>query len=142
MCKNDTKALIEKCKDFEPQVLLAVARGGLTLSHLMASALNIRDLFVVNSLFYDENKQLEAPNIFNIPDLSKLSKAKKVLIIDDIIDSGTTINEILKILQERFPQIEFKVATIFYKKTAIIKPDFFVRYTDIWVDFFWDVDIK
>lgn len=138
MCKNDAQLLVNICRDFNPKAILAVARGGLTLSHLIASALNIRDLFVINSLFYDNDKQLSTPNIFNIPNLSSI---KKVLIIDDIVDSGITINEILKILKEKYPKIEFKIATIFYKKTAIIKPDFFVRYTENWIDFFWEVDL-
>ena len=39
---------------------------------------------------------------------------KKVLIIDDIIDSGETMQEILIILNDKYPNIEFKIATLFY----------------------------
>lgn len=137
--KQDTQELVNKCRNFEPQILLAVARGGLTLSHLMAQALNIRDLYTLNSVHYDGEKKLDTFNIFNIPDLSW---ANRVLIIDDIVDSGETMKEILFILKEKFPNIEFKIATLFYKNTALIKPDFSVREANEWIDFFWEVDIK
>ena len=47
-----------------------------------------------------------------------------------------------KILKEKFPNTEFKLATLFYKKTALIKPDFYIKQTDIWIEFFWEVDIQ
>ena len=137
--KNDTQILVDKCRDFEPEILLAIARGGVTLSHLMAQALDIRNLFTLNSIHYEKEEKLDTFNIFNIPDLTN---AKKVLIIDDIIDSGETMKEILSILNEKFPKIEFKIATLFYKSTALIKPDFCVREANEWIDFFWEVDIK
>ena len=137
--KNDTQILVDKCKSFHPDILLAVARGGLTLSHLMAQALNIRDLYTLNSIHYDEQTKLDTFNIFNIPNISH---AKKVLIIDDIIDSGETMVEVLKILKEKFPNIEFKIATLFYKSSAIIKPDFTIREANEWIEFFWEVDVK
>ncbi len=137
--KNDTQILVDKCKIFEPDILLAVARGGLTLSHLMAQALDIRNLFTLNSIHYEGEQKLDTFNIFNIPDLSN---AKKVLIIDDIVDSGETMQQILIILNNKYPNIEFKIATLFYKSTALIKPDFSVREANEWIDFFWEVDIK
>ncbi len=136
---NDTQILVDKCRDFKPEILLAVARGGLTLSHLMAQAMNIRNLYALNSIHYDGEKKLDSFNIFNIPDLSC---SNKVLIIDDIIDSGETMKEILSILKEKFPNIEFKIASLFYKTTALIKPDFSVREANEWIDFFWEVDVK
>jgi xanthine phosphoribosyltransferase len=137
--KNDTQILVNKCRNFEPEILLAVARGGLTLSHLMAQAMNIKNLYSLNSIHYDGEVKLDTFNIFNIPDISH---AKKVLIIDDIVDSGETMREIFKILKERFPNIEFKLATLFYKNTAVIKPDFSVREANTWIEFFWEVDVK
>lgn len=137
--KKDTQELVNKCRIFKPEILLAVARGGLTLSHLMSQALNIRDLYTLNSIHYEGEKKLDTFNIFNIPDLSW---ANRVLIVDDIIDSGETMKEILSILKEKFPNIEFKIASLFYKTTALIKPDFSVREANEWIDFFWEVDVK
>ena len=137
--KNDTQILVDKCRDFEPEILLAVARGGLTLSHLMAQALNMRNLFTLNSIHYEGELKLDTFNIFNIPDVSH---AKRVLIVDDIVDSGETMREILKVLNNKFPNVEFNLATFFYKNTAVIKPDYSVREANEWIDFFWEIDVK
>ena len=134
----DTKILIEKSKSFQPDVILAVARGGLTLSHFMAQAMNIRNLFSLNSIHYNDETKLDTFEIFNIPDLSN---TKRVLIVDDIVDSGETMVEILKILNKKFPNTKFKIATLFYKKSALIQPDFSVKEANCWIDFFWEADI-
>jgi len=136
--KEDTQKLVNSCRAYEPDVLLAVARGGLTLSHLMAQAMDMRNLYALNSIHYEGDLKLDTFNIFNIPDISH---AKRVLIIDDIVDSGETMREIIKILKEKFPNVDFKLATIFYKKTAVIQPDYTVREATQWIDFFWEVDV-
>lgn len=137
--KEDTKELVKKSKDYEPDVLLAIARGGLTLAHLMSEAMNMRNLYTLNSIHYEGELKLDTFNIFNIPDISH---AKKVLIIDDIVDSGETMEEILKILKEKFPYVEFRLATLFYKKTAVLQPDYSVREATQWINFFWEEDLK
>ena len=137
--RDDTKKLVESCKDYEADVLLAIARGGLTLGHFMSEALNMRNLYSLNSIHYEGELKLDTFNIFNIPDISH---AKKVLIVDDIVDSGETMQEILRILKEKFPNVEFKLATLFYKKTAVLQPDYTVREATQWIDFFWEADLK
>lgn len=135
---KDTQILVDKCRDYEPDVLLAIARGGMTLSHLMAQALDMRNLYALNSIHYEGTLKLDTFNVFNIPDMSK---AKRVLIIDDIVDSGETMEEIFKILKDKFPKTQFKLATIFYKKTAVLQPDYAVKEAKGWIDFFWEIDV-
>lgn len=137
--RKDTQKLVDKCRPYEPEILLAVARGGLTLSHLMAQALDMRNLYTLNSIHYEGELKLDTFNIFSIPDVSH---AKRVLVVDDIVDSGETMEEILKLLNKKFPEVEFKLATLFYKKTALLQPDFTVREANEWIDFFWEVDVK
>ncbi len=134
---QDAKELSKQLKKYQPDTLLAVARGGLTLGHFIAQALNSRRLFSLNSIHYEKDKVLDNIEIFNIPNLGD---AKKVVVIDDIVDSGVTLNEILKKLEQLYPKCEFKLATIFYKPTAIIKADFKVKEAKEWIDFFWEID--
>jgi xanthine phosphoribosyltransferase len=37
---------------------------------------------------------------------------------------------------------EFKLASLFYKKTALVQPDFTVKEAPHWIDFFWEADLK
>jgi len=104
----------------------------------MAQGMDTRRLFALNSIHYDKTRKLETLEVFNIPDLKN---AKKVLIVDDIIDSGETLREVLRLLKEKYPQAEFKLATIFYKPTAVIEADFAIKKAHEWIDFFWEVDL-
>ena len=134
---TDTKHLVELSKDFEADTLLAIARGGLTLGHAFAMATDNRQLFAINSILYEKDQKGVSCEIFNMPELKE---AKKVLILDDIVDSGQTIKEVLAHLKRCFPQVEFKIASLFYKPTAVVQPDFTVHEAKDWIEFYWEKD--
>ena len=135
----DAKRMAKQIKDeFDPEVILAVARGGLTLGHSLAVALNNRNLFTLNSIHYEDTNKLDTINIFNVPDLSKYTK---ILLVDDIIDSGESMVEIKRELLKRYPNLEIKIATVFYKEKALLLPEFKVKEAHDWVEFFWDIHI-
>ena len=136
--KIDVNMLAKELKVYEPDVILAVARGGMTLGHFLAEALEMRDLYSINSIHYEETRKLDTIDIFNMPDLSK---ATKVVIVDDIIDSGETIIELKKVLLEKYPNLDLKVAAIYYKEKALLRPDFAAREATEWIEFFWDFQI-
>ena len=136
---KDCKILLPQLKAYSPDALVAIARGGLAFGHLLASGLNTNNLFTINSIHYDDTKKLNTFKISNIPNLDDF---KKVVLVDDIIDSGETIQEILNILIHKYPKCEFKVVSLFYKKTAIIQPNFSINETKNWIEFFWEVDLK
>lgn len=138
-CIEDCKILLPQIKSYNPDALVSVARGGLVIGHLLSEALNTRDIYTINSIHYDDDKKLNTFDIFNVPDLTNF---RKVVLIDDIIDSGETMVEIKKILTQKYPECEFKIATIFYKTTALIKADFTVQEAKNWIEFFWEVDLK
>ena len=132
---DDVSSLVNHTKSYNPDIILAVARGGVTLGHFMANRMDIRALFTLNSIHYDDTKKLETIDIFNIPDLGE---AKRVLVVDDIVDSGESMMAILKVLKEKFPKNEFKTAVLFYKKEAVFTPDFKCHEAKEWIKFFWD----
>lgn len=134
---KDVKKLVKLSSEYKADTLIAIARGGLTLGHAYASATDNRQLMTINSILYEGDQKGKVCEIFNVPDLGK---SKKVLILDDIVDSGQTVKEVLNYLQNHFPDVEFKVASIYYKKTAVIQPDFALYETDEWIEFFWDKD--
>jgi xanthine phosphoribosyltransferase len=77
--------------------------------------------------------------VFNIPELKE---AQNVLIVDDIVDSGDTLIEVLRVLHESYPAVNFKTASLFYKKSAKIVPNWYVQEADRWIEFFWTVDLN
>ncbi|WP_103610970.1 phosphoribosyltransferase [Campylobacter concisus] len=135
----DVKKMAKQIKDeFDPEVILAVARGGLTLGHSLAVALENRNLFTLNSIHYEDTNKLDTIQIFNVPDLSRYTK---ILLVDDIIDSGESMVEIKRELLKRYPNLDIKIATVFYKEKALLLPEFKVKEAHDWVEFFWDIHI-
>jgi xanthine phosphoribosyltransferase len=133
--QKDIDILSSAIKKYNPDCLVAIARGGLTLSHFLGEKLNMRSVYTINSIHYDGEKKLDTFEIKNIPDLNN---HKKIVLVDDISDSGETLKEIIDILKIEYPKIEIKVATVFYKPTSLVIPDFKVRIADKWIVFFWE----
>ena len=136
--RNDLKILTGKI-DKEFDAILCIARGGMTMAHLLGEHYDMREVYSVNTVGYEDTQKNESVEVFNIPDLKS---AKTVLIVDDIVDSGDTLIEVLNVLEERYTEITFLTASLFYKKSAKIAPDWYVKKAESWIDFFWTVDLK
>jgi len=134
---EDVKELVRMTQEYNPDTIIGIARGGWTLAHAYASATDNRQLMSINSILYEGDQRGKKCDIFNVPELEK---SKKVIILDDIVDSGQTVKEVLNYLKNHFPKVEFKIASIYYKKTAVIQPDFALYETDEWIEFFWEKD--
>jgi xanthine phosphoribosyltransferase len=132
----DVKELTKKI-DWKFDTIVGVARGGLTLSHILGEYYNIRDVYSINTIGYDDDSKLDSITIFNIPNLQD---STNVLIVDDIVDSGDTLKLVLDTLSIKYPKCTFKSVSIFYKKTAILKPNWYLKDAKEWIDFFWSVD--
>jgi len=131
--RNDTCKLIQEVKTFEPQAIVAIARGGLSLSHCMAEGLNIRDLQSIRTELYDATCKREELSLFGACHLEEVQRA---LVVDDIADSGETLAFTMKYLQKNFPDVLFQSATLFYKKLSVYKPNFWINEADAWIEFF------
>ena len=136
---TDTKLLIQKVKDFNPDAIVGIARGGLTLSHAVAEGLNIREVQTLRTELYDEDKKRSCLKIHNTVTLRDI---KRVLVLDDISDSGDTLKAVMNALECANPEMEFKSATLFYKKTSCCEPHFWINEATEWIDFFWERDFK
>ncbi|MCD6433562.1 MAG: phosphoribosyltransferase, partial [Sulfurimonas sp.] len=123
--------------EFNPQAIIGIARGGLTLAHAMAEGLEIREVQTLRTELYDKACKRDTLSIFGE---CNFSKVKKVLVVDDIADSGETLKVIMQHLASEHPSVNFKSATLFYKKTSVYKPHYWINEADDWIDFFWERD--
>ena len=137
--KTDTNKLIQRCKTTNFDAIIAIARGGLTLSHAVAEGLNIRDVQSIRTELYDSTCKRDELSIFG---KCEFKKAKNVLVLDDIADSGDTLKAVMHNLKNDFKDINFISATLFYKKTSIYEPDIWINEAKEWIDFFWERDFK
>jgi xanthine phosphoribosyltransferase len=137
--RKDTLLLKQKVQEFEADAIIAVARGGLTLAHAMGEGLNIRNVQSLRTELYDKDKKRE--NI-TIEYGCNLEGLKKILVVDDISDSGDTLKAVMQELQNRHKDIEFVTATLFYKKTSVYEPEYWINEANEWISFFWEDDFK
>ncbi len=131
---EDLDLFVQRLGDYRPDIILAVARGGVTFGHFLSERLGIRDLFTLNSIHYDDTRKLNTIKLYNIP---PLPEGKEVLVVEDIVDSGETLDAIMKRLRATYPATRFKTGAIFTKPDAIIRPDFFCKEAREWIRFFW-----
>ncbi len=136
--KQDLKTLTQKI-DQTFDTLVPISRGGLSMGQMLGEYYNIREVYAINTIGYNDTQKLDKVKVFHLPDLSK---AQKVLILDDIVDSGETLVEVLKVLKHNYAHVEFFTASIFYKQTAIVEPTWWVKEPKGWIEFFWSDDLK
>lgn len=134
---NDISPLTCQCEPFQPDTILAVARGGMTLAHALAMSLDVRNLQSIRVESYDGETQRGNVSIVGTSDLRD---SKRVLVVDDIVDSGETLSALIPYLRAQNPDCEFKIATLFTKSTAMLQPDFSLHEAKEWIEFFWERD--
>ncbi len=121
---------------FRPDLLLAIARGGLLIAGSMAYALGMKSCCVINVEYYTGvDERLEVPVILppNL-DLIDLSDAH-LLIVDDVADTGETLALVADTVK---PQVqELRTAVLYEKSRSIVQCDYVWRRTDDWIMFPW-----
>jgi hypoxanthine phosphoribosyltransferase len=115
-------------------VLLAITRGGLVPAGMLAYRLGIRNILVAAVEYYDsEGHPGPKPTFLQFPADPQLRR-QRVLIVDEVWDSGTTIHAVT----ERVRQAGGHPTTVVlhYKPTHSVvpgEPDFHAVTTDRWV---------
>lgn len=119
--------LAEQVKDagYRPDVVIAIARGGYIPARLVCDFLDIYDLTSIRISHYtagsskDETARLSSPLCMDI-------KGLNVLLVDDITDTGDTVEVALQHIRE-FGPAEIKVAVLQHKKQSMLRPDFYAK---------------
>ncbi|MFY9930728.1 MAG: phosphoribosyltransferase [Streptosporangiaceae bacterium] len=124
---------------FEPDLILSIARGGLFLAGSLGYALAVKNLHVMNVEFYDGvGTTLDMPVMLPpVPSAVDFSQ-KKVLIADDVADSGRTIELVHSFIKDHVDDVRSVV--IFEKPRSVIKCDYVWKRTDLWINFPWSTE--
>lgn len=121
---------------FEPEVVVAIARGGLLPAGAIAYALGVKNCGALNVEFYTGiGTVLDAPEVLPpVLDISYL-EGRRVLLVDDVADSGRTLALAVRLLVNRGADV--RSVTIYTKPGSIATPDYSWRETGLWIDFPW-----
>lgn len=123
---------------FEPEIVVAIARGGLLLAGSIAYALGIKSCGAVNAEFYTGvGTRLPEP-VMMPPLLDQASIAgKRVLLVDDVSDSGRTLAMVVQLLEAG--GADLRTVVLYTKPGTVYEPTYFWKRTDKWINFPWSV---
>ena len=129
-------AMVIAADGFEPDLILSIARGGLFLAASLGYALAVKNLHVMNVEFYDGvGTTLDMPVMLPpVPSVVDFSE-KKVLIADDVADSGRTMELVRAFIKDHVEDV--RTAVIYEKPQSLIKCDYVWKRTDRWINFPW-----
>jgi uncharacterized protein len=110
--------------------VICIARGGLRVGDVLSRIFEL-PLAILSTLSYTaeggtvrgqliiaEHMTMTAPRL-----------GSRVLLVDDMVDSGHTLDAVHRELPQRFPHItDLKTAVVWYKACSVFKPDYYVSY--------------
>jgi hypoxanthine phosphoribosyltransferase len=132
------RALAQAVHDdgFEPELVLAVARGGLLVAGALAYALDVKNTFTMNVEFYTGvDERLETPLLLPpVPDPVDLRRAR-VLVADDVADTGATLRLVREFCAPHVAEV--RTAVLYEKPWSSITSEYVWRRTDRWITFPW-----
>ena len=139
---RDSRALawrLEKRGPFDGEwsAVVAITRGGMVPAMIIARELDIRVVDTISVKSYDHQSQ-SAAKILKSPNKDLMGNGKGILIIDDLVDSGRT----LEIVKDLYPKAHY--ATIYAKPKGRPMVDSFITEVsqDTWIFFPWDMALQ
>lgn len=136
-----TRALAQQIADdgYRPDIVLAVARGGLLPAGAVAYALGVKNVFTMNVEFYTGIDQrldfpVMLPPLLNRVDLTD----RRVLIVDDVADTGATLRLVEDFCADHVA--ESRAAVLYEKAQSSVRCPYVWKRTDDWIDFPWSAE--
>jgi len=132
---------------YRPTFIVGVWRGGTPVGIAVQEVLELlgckTDHFAIRTSSYEAmDKQAREVRVFGLQHLvDTINRDDQLLIIDDIFDSGRSVDAIIRKLEEKCrlnTPADIRMAMVYYKprrnKTARV-PDFYIHETDDWTVF-------
>lgn len=133
-----TRELAQEIVDsgFRPEIVIAIARGGLLLAGSLSYALGVKLSDAINVEFYTDVHETLPDPVLLAPMLDTGAiENKQLLVVDDVADSGRTLALVLDLL--RGLGAEARSAVLYTKPSSQVDPDFTWKHTDQWIVFPW-----
>ena len=112
--------------------ILCLARGGLRIGDVFSRLFKL-PLSVLSVSSYRGSAGQEQGQIQIGGSVASVEKnlRGRVLLVDDLVDSGVTFKEVQPWLRHHYPEItEMKSAVIWVKSVSVVIPDFYLEYLE------------
>ena len=124
------------------KAVVAITRGGMAPAMIVARELDIRTVDTISVVSYHSGggkaDQRREAKVLKAPDEEMMGDGTGVLIVDDLVDSGKT----LELVRKRYPKAHF--ATVYAKPEGEPQADTFITGVsqDTWIFFPWDMALQ
>jgi hypoxanthine phosphoribosyltransferase len=124
---------------YRPDIVLAIARGGLLVGGAIGYALGVKNTSAISIEFYTGiDERLEVPIVLPpTPELVDLTHAD-LLIVDDVADTGGTLEVVHEFCAAKVAQV--RTAVLYEKPRSAVKCDYVWRRTERWITFPWSAN--
>ena len=125
------KLAIQIHKSYKPTVLIGIMRGAAPIIDILSRILKLPIAYIVIQSYSGKGMEDQQGQLMFARELSSLAKNedfKKVLLIDDLSDTGLTLNKSIEWLKNYGPTKDYirqvKTACLWKKKSSSFEPDF------------------
>lgn len=121
---------------YRPDMILAIARGGLFVAGSLGYALGVKNLYVMNVEFYTGvDERLDVP-VMLPPYVDFVeTEASRILVADDVADTGHTLELVRDFCAGNVAEV--RTAVLYQKPHSLVKCDYVWKHTDQWINFPW-----
>ena len=125
------KLAIQIYKNYQPTVLVGIMRGAAPIIDILSRILKLPIAYIVIQSYSGEGMEDKQGQLMFARDISSLAEDKdfdRVLLIDDLSDTGLTLNKSIEWLKNYGPTKNYinqvKTACLWKKKSSTFEPDF------------------
>ena len=149
------KLALEIEKKYKPTVLVGIMRGAAPIIDILSRIFKLPTAYVVIQSYSGDTVQNKQGELIFARDISAIAtneNFKNVLLVDDLSDTGLTLNKSIDWLKEYDPIKnyinEIKTACLWKKKSSSFTPDFcpILLENDPWIvqpsEYYDEVDIE
>ena len=125
------KLAIKIHQNYKPTVLVGIMRGAAPILDILSRILKLPIAYIVIQSYSGKGMEDKQGELMFAREISSLASEKdfnKVLLIDDLSDTGLTLNKSIEGLKNYGPTKDFikevKTACLWKKKSSTFEPDF------------------
>ncbi|MDN3988434.1 phosphoribosyltransferase [Zwartia vadi] len=109
--------------------ILCLARGGLRVGDVFSRVLRLPLAILATSSYREQAGRAQGElDIAPFITMTQGTLTGRLLLVDDLVDSGHTLSEVSQHLMRTYPSIEsIQSAVIWYKACSSVVPDFYVE---------------
>jgi hypoxanthine phosphoribosyltransferase len=122
--------------NFKPDVIVGIAKGGWVPARVLSDLLEVPRLATVRIEFYVGVAQTMNKPVLK-ESVSESVAGKKVLVVDDVIDTGKSLALAKSHISEQGAW-EVRTSAVYYKPWSESIPDYYDKETRCWVVFPWE----